>query len=130
MNKVRCRFELRKMFEGGPQPERIAELLKSRGSALLMRWTVEQQMFQRRPAHIKAVPTEHEVTEARFRRFLKELDTYERKVIFERTLDAFLDLYSSWKKTHQAPLKVRLVMLAFELHRLDHEFECDLSFKD
>ena len=87
-------------------------------------------MFRRPTSHIKPGPSEHEVTEARFRRFLKELDTYERKVAFERTLDAFLDLYSSWKKTHQVPLKVRLVMLAFELHRLDHAFECDLSFKD
>jgi len=79
---------------------------------------------------VRIPPSEIEVTEARFRRFLKDFETYERKLEFERTLDSFLDLYSSWRKTHQAPLKIRLVMLAFELHRLDHEFECDLSFAD
>ena len=88
-------------------------------------------MFQRRPTpHVRIPPSEIEVTEARFRRFLKDFETYEKKLEFERTLDSFLDLYSSWRKTHQAPLKIRLVMLAFELHRLDHEFECDLSFAD
>lgn len=88
-------------------------------------------MFQRRPTpHTRIAPSELEVNEARFKRFLKDLETYERKLSFERTLDAFLDLYSSWRKTHAEPLKLRLVMLAFELHRLDHEFQCDLSFAD
>jgi hypothetical protein len=71
-----------------------------------------------------------EVSEARFRRFVKDLESYERKLTFQRTMDAFLDLYSAWKRTHHQSLKVRLVMLAFELHRLDHEFQCDLSFQD
>ena len=87
-------------------------------------------MFHRPISHIKAAPSGSEVSEARFRRFLKDFETYERKFAFERTLDAFLDLYSSWKKTRAQPVKIRLVMLAFELHRLDHSFQCDLSFTD
>ena len=88
-------------------------------------------MFQRPGSHnTRITPTALEITEARFRRFLKELETYERKLTYERTLDAFLDLYSSWKKTHNSPIKLRLVMLAFELHRLDPQFQCDLSFPD
>ena len=56
-------------------------------------------MFQRRTTtHIKLLPSELEVTEARFKRFLKDLHTYEQRLTFERTLDAFLDVYSSWKK--------------------------------
>jgi hypothetical protein len=87
-------------------------------------------MFQRPSPHIKTGPTAPEVSEARFKRFLKELEAYERKLTFERTLDAFLDLYSAWKKTHEQTMKLRLVMLLFELHRLNREFQCDLSFQD
>ena len=87
-------------------------------------------MFQRPFSHIKASPTSLEVSEARFKRFLKDLETYERRFAYERTLDAFLDLYSSWKKSHDQVVKLRLVMLAFELHRLDGTFLCDLSFDD
>ena len=88
-------------------------------------------MFHRQLSHHhKPEPSIVEVDEARFKRFLKELDTYEQKLSFERTLDAFLDLYSSWKKSLQPTLKLRLVMLAFELHRLNREFECDLSFRE
>ena len=87
-------------------------------------------MFQRPFSHMRGVPTAPEVSEARFKRFLKELESYERKLTFERTMDAFLDIYSSWKKSHEKLLKVRLVMLAFELHRLNHEFSCDLSFRE
>ena len=87
-------------------------------------------MFQRPLPHIKIAPNALEVSEARFKRFLKDLESYERKLTFERTLDAFLDLYSSWKKTHEPPLKLRLVMLAFELHRLNGQFQCDLSFQE
>ena len=81
-------------------------------------------------SHLRSTPTAPEILDARFKRFVKDLETYERKLTFERTLDAFLDLYSAWKKTHQPPLKVRLVMLVFELHRLDRDFQCDLSFPD
>ena len=87
-------------------------------------------MFQRPVPHMKLAPTSPEVSEARFKRFLKDLEGYERKLTFERTLDAFLDLYSAWKKTHEPPIKLRLVMLVFELHRLNEAFQCELSFRD
>lgn len=87
-------------------------------------------MFQRPIPHMKSSPTSLEVSEARFKRFLKELETYERRFVFERTVDAFLDLYSCWKKTHEDSLKLRVVMLAFELHRLDPRFQCDLWFQE
>ena len=87
-------------------------------------------MFQRPAPHVKLIPSSVEVSEARFKRFLKELETYERRMAYERTMDSFLDLYSSWKKTHDSPMKLRLVMLVFELHRLNNEFQCDLSFPD
>lgn len=88
-------------------------------------------MFHRSTPHMnRSDPTLVEVSEARFRRFLKELETYEKKLTFERTLDAFLDLYSSWRKSHEQILKLRLVMLAFELNRLNPEFVCDLSFRE
>jgi len=82
------------------------------------------------PHNVRNAPTATEISEARFKRFLKEFETYERQATFQRTLDAFLDLYSAWKRTHRSPLKLRLVMLAFELHRLNHEFQCDLSFSE
>lgn len=86
----------------------------------------------RRPARYtprtKISPSAGEVSEARFKRFVKDMDVYERKFTFERTLDAFLDLYSAWKQSGQEEMKLRLVMLAFELHRLDPTFRCDLSF--
>ena len=87
-------------------------------------------MFQRPSPHVKLVPSAVEVSEARFKRFMKELETYERRLSYERTMDAFLDLYSSWKRTRQSGMKLRLVMLAFELHRLNNEFQCDLTFRD
>ncbi len=74
--------------------------------------------------------TGDELTEARFKRFTRELAVYERKLTFEETLNSFLDLYSAWIKTHQQELKMRVVMLAFELHRLDPAFECTLSFTE
>jgi len=87
-------------------------------------------MFHRQIPHMRVGPSALEISEARFRRFLKELESYERKLLFERTLDALLDLYSSWKKTRQEPLKLRMVLLVFELHRLNRDFRCDLSFED
>ncbi len=86
-------------------------------------------MFHRQAPHTKIDPTALEVSEARFKRFVREMDAYERKLTFERTLDAFFDLYSEWKKTREDALKLRLVMLAFELHRLDRQFACDLNFQ-
>ena len=91
-------------------------------------WGVEStRMFHRAISHIKD-PTSLELSEARFKRFLREFHAYEQKLTFEHTLDGFLDLYSSWRKNHQQGLKLRLVMLAFELHRLNPHFECNLSF--
>ncbi len=89
-----------------------------------------QKMFQRPLSHLKISPSALELSEARFRRFLKDLEVYERKLAFEYTLDAFLDLYSAWRRTHTEPLKLRLVLLAFELHRLDPEFQCELFFRE
>ena len=92
--------------------------------------TMERRMFHRPTSHLRPVPTASEVSEARFKRFIKDMESYERKLTFQSTLDAFLDLYSTWKRTRHQPLKLRLVMLAFELHRLDRDFRCDLSFPE
>ncbi len=87
-------------------------------------------MFQRRvtPINKRLTASAPELLEARFRRFLRDLRTYERHLEFQATMDGFLDLYSSWKKTHDELTKLRLVMLAFELHRLDEGFQCELDF--
>ena len=90
-------------------------------------------MFQRpMPAEQPGQPvlTGAELTEARFKRFMRELAVYEHRLTFDDTLNAFLDVYSSWMKTRQSELKIRVVMLAFELHRLDPAFECTLSFAE
>ena len=87
-------------------------------------------MFQR-PHHKPLIPlSQLELSEARFKRFVKELSDYERKVAFDETLDTFLDVYSAWMKTHEPWMKIRVVMLAFELNRLDPTFECELAFSD
>ena len=80
------------------------------------------------PVNKRLTASAPELLEARFRRFLKDLHTYERQLEFQGTMDGFLDLYSSWKRTHDEFTKLRLVMLAFELHRLDQGFQCDLDF--
>lgn len=88
-------------------------------------------MFQQPANHQEPrAVTRAELTDARFKRFMRELSTYERKLTFDETLNAFLDVYSHWMKTHQPDLKIRVVMLAFELHRLDPAFECTLSFTE
>ena len=87
------------------------------------------QMFGRE--HHRLTPVSpSELSDARFRRFLREMSAYEQKLAFDDTLDAFLDIYSTWLKSHEPWLKLRVVMLAFELHRLDPAFECSLSFQD
>jgi len=86
-------------------------------------------MFER-PGHKPLQVSRHEVSEARFRRFMRELNAYEQKLTFDETLNVFLDLYSAWMKTHEPWIKIRLVMLAFELHRLDPHFECNLAFAE
>lgn len=92
--------------------------------------SMDTNMYHRPSAAAKTGMGGSDVLEARFRRFLKDLESYERHQIFERTLDSFLDVYSQWRKTRKDDLKLRLVMLAFELSRLDSGFECDLSFKE
>ncbi len=87
-------------------------------------------MFRRSIPPQRKAPTGSEVADARFRRFARDLEAYERKLAAERTLDSLLDLYGQWRKTRDPSLKMRLVMLAFELHDLDHEFRCELSFAD
>ena len=87
-------------------------------------------MFQRSLQHVTNHPSAREVFEARFQRFLREMALYERRVTFEQTLDAFLDLYSAWKKTRASHMKLRLVLLACELHRLDHRFCSDSVFPE
>ena len=80
--------------------------------------------FQREPAPL----SRHEISEVRFKQFLRDLDAYEREHAVTETRDAFLDVYSRWLKTREPWLKIRVVMLAFELHRLDPAFQFDLSF--
>lgn len=87
-------------------------------------------MFRQPFSRWKQTPSALEVSEARFKRFVKEMEAYEKKFTFERTLDAFLDLYSDWKKSYGQEVKLRLVMLGFELHRLNPEFQFDLFFQD
>ena len=87
-------------------------------------------MFQKPFSRWRQTPSAVEVSEARFKRFQKEMEAYEKKLVFERTLDAFLDLYSVWKRSHNREIKLRLVMLVFELHRLNPEFQCELFFQD
>ena len=91
---------------------------------------MDTEMFHRPNSQAKSSTANSDLSDARFRRFLKDVDSYERHQVFERTVDAFLDVYSQWRKTHQEILKLRLVMLAFELHRLDGGFQCDLVFQD
>ena len=84
-------------------------------------------MFGR--SHHRAISvSRNDVSEARFKRFLQDLSAYERQVTFEETRDVFLDLYSTWLKTHEPWIKIQVVMLAFELHRIDPEFRFDLNF--
>lgn len=87
-------------------------------------------MFRQPFSRWKQTPNALEVSEARFKRFIKEMETYEKRLTFERTLDAFLDLYSAWRKSRGQEVKLRLVMLGFELHRLNPEFQFDLFFQD
>ena len=51
-------------------------------------------MFQR-PNHRPISIGRRDVSEARFKRFVKELNVYERKTLYDDTLDTFLDTYST-----------------------------------
>ena len=87
-------------------------------------------MFQRQPHKPVPIGQHDEASEARFRRFARDMSQYERRLTFDDTLNSFLDLYSQWMKTREPWLKIRLVMLAFELNRLDPQFECNLAFAE
>ena len=91
---------------------------------------IEMFPLKPRPHHDPEPVPEAALAEARFRKFLRDFRAYEQHAAFEMTLDAFLDLYSTWMKRHEPSLKIRLVMLAFELHQLDPAFECTLAFSD
>lgn len=86
-------------------------------------------MFQR-PTQREGAVSQAEVSDARFKRFMRDLREYETAQAYEEALNAFLDLYSAWLKMHEPWLKIRLVMLAFELNRLNPAFECSLSFAE
>ena len=86
-------------------------------------------MFHRPAQRVGAV-SQVEVSDARFRRFMKELREYDSQQAYEEALNVFLDMYSAWMKMREPWLKIRLVMLAFELHRLNPQFECSLSFAE
>ena len=91
----------------------------------------KKQMFRRRRLpYLKTAPTATEISDARFNGFVRDLEAYERQLTFERTLDALLDLYWRWKKTGDAGLKLRVVLLAFELRRLNRHFRCELCFEE
>ena len=67
-------------------------------------------------------PSTHEVSEARFARFLKELALYEHEQLVREKMDAFLDAYSYWRRTHQRGWRAEVERLADELHALDAHF--------
>lgn len=67
-------------------------------------------------------PSARELVNARFARFLKELAQYERDERRRETLDAFLDAYSAWRRTHSAARRAEVERLAEELHALDARF--------
>lgn len=76
------------------------------------------------------VPAPYEVSEARFNKFRKDFESYEKDIIFERTQDAVLALYSQRKTDKSWELKFRIVCLLFELHRLCPGYSVDMTFKD
>lgn len=67
-------------------------------------------------------PSPRDVANARFARFLKELAQYEHAEQRREKLDAFLDAYSAWRRTHSASRRADVERLAEELHALDARF--------
>lgn len=59
--------------------------------------------------------------------FLEELKLHERTVRVAELKDEFLDLYSTWLKTHDAGVKTRAIAIAQELIRLDVSFTCNVD---
>ena len=67
-------------------------------------------------------PSPRELANARFARFLRELGQYEREEQRRLKMDAFLDAYSLWRRTHATVWRIEVERLAQELHELDAEF--------
>lgn len=67
-------------------------------------------------------PSPRDVANARFARFLKDLAHYEQEEQRREKLDAFLDAYSVWRRTHSAVRRAEVEHLAQELHALDAHF--------
>ena len=67
-------------------------------------------------------PSTRELADARFLRFLKELAVYERQLEREEQLNAFLDAYSCWRRTHDAAWRAEVERRAQVLHALDAHF--------
>ena len=67
-------------------------------------------------------PSARDLVNARFARFLKELAHYEHEEHRRETLDAFLDAYSAWRRTHSVARRAEVEHLAEELHALDARF--------
>ena len=68
-------------------------------------------------------PTPRDLANARFARFMKELTQYEHAEQRREKLDAFLDAYSAWRRTHAEGVRVQVEHLAEELHALDAHFQ-------
>lgn len=66
-----------------------------------------------------------EVRDARWKRFGKELEEYERKENYQRTLDTLLEVYAIKPRTWL--VKYRLVALLFELRRLNSNVSMTLE---
>ena len=67
-------------------------------------------------------PSTRELANARFTRFLEELAQYEYEEQRREKLDAFLDAYSTWRRSHSAVWRAEVERLAEELHALDARF--------
>ena len=67
-------------------------------------------------------PSTRDLANARFAQFLKELAQYEHDQQRREKMDAFLDAYSAWRRTHAAVQRAAVERLAEELHALDAHF--------
>lgn len=76
----------------------------------------------------KSLPTHQEVSEARWKRFEKEFEVYERKQEYLKTLDSFLELYGKLKTQDSFEIRYRLVSLMFEMKRLNANLKMEVNF--
>ena len=75
----------------------------------------------------KEWPSSRDLADARFARFVKDLAHYEREERRREKLDAFLDAYSCWRRTHDEVWRLQMERLADELHDLDARFAFPLK---